>query len=139
MGFVNNLVSIFTDKRFIYVVIVVLIFIIVLYFTGQSVRSQMRKSIYIGPFDFDFWALSHLLLYIYFGYQFPNMFWEFLAIGTAWEGFETIFCPKTLLDTIGMKRNKGEEFGCGYWYGKLTDIPVNMFGFVIGAAFSKKK
>jgi hypothetical protein len=84
-------------------------------------------------------------LYIYFGYQFPDYFAEFLVIGSLWELFETMFCRETFHGIIGCRNNDNfvcksidKISSCDYWYGKLDDLVMNMIGFTIGTLLAKK-
>lgn len=172
---VNNFKIIFSSPRFYVALIVALILVVIGYIMPGWFQEKMTSFYFnIGSSRFDLWSLSHVLLYIYFGYYFPNFFVEFLIIGVFWESFENTFCSASFLRLINCplsgndisnnnmskqelklqyirsgSKNKinntnllckglGKINNCGYWYGKLEDIPCNMLGFVIGAWLAKK-
>jgi len=124
-----------------------MVLIVIGYLGNNLILDKMRIPLLkIGDTEFDIWSLSHVLLYVYFGYYFPEFFVEFLIIGTMWEIFESTFCSKQFMQvfncsTIDKSKSSSNIVcqminkvdNCGYWYGKLEDIPLNMLGFVIGA------
>lgn len=148
-----NFIKIIKDPHFYVPLVIILILVMIGYLIKSPVYHKMTfKLLKIGNIEFDLWSLSHVLLYMYFGYYFPDYFIEFLVIGSVWELFESTFCSKLFLRFINCN-NIGDNTGdnssnilckrikkiknCGYWYGKLEDIPLNMIGFVIGAYLSK--
>jgi hypothetical protein len=154
----KNFYNIIKSPHFYVPLIVIIFLLIIIYILGKTFHNRIRVIFFkIGNSEFDLWSLSHVLLYMYFGYYFPNFFIEFLIIGSLWELFEsTSFCSKPFLkfincqmpgvtdnivagsDNIICKTIKKVQ-NCDYWYGKLEDIPLNMIGFVIGACLSKYK
>lgn len=151
MTIIDNFATIFTSKNFYLPLIVILVAVMIGHYGNDFIKGFNKVTLFkIGDSEFDLWSLSHVLLYVYFGYFFPEFFLEFLIIGSLWELYESTFCSKAFLKFFNCnntdpveKKNLlckliGNINNCGYWYGKLEDIPCNMLGFVIGALLSKK-
>lgn len=144
--FFHNLIDILKSPNFYVPVLVIVILIILGNFKFSLIKNKMKyKFLAKGCFDIDMWSISHLLLYVYFGYQFPNYFAEFLVIGSIWELFESMFCKENFHRNFGCRDNKNifcktinRINSCDYWYGKLDDLVMNMTGFVIGSWLATK-
>lgn len=89
----------------------------------------------------DWWSISHIILYIYFGYIFPEYFVEFLLIGIFWEIFESFTAVGTKYINKTFNCLNSNNIFCkyikkissyDYWYGKFDDVVMNMIGFLIG-------
>ncbi len=144
--FFHNFVDILKSPNFYVPVLIIVILIILGNFKFSFIKNKMKTKLFTkGCFDIDLWSLSHLLLYIYFGFQFPDYFAEFLIIGSIWEIFETMFCKENFHKNIGCRdsnnifcRSIDKINSCDYWYGKLDDLVMNMIGFVIGVWLANK-
>ena len=142
----SNFRYILTNKKFYIPIIFALLLIAIGYFSKITVQSKMKRELFsIGGIRIDWWSISHLILYVYFGYFFPEYFIEFLIIGSLWELFESTFCKESFVGLIGCRNSENylcksiNKFrGCDYWYGKIDDVVINMIGFVIGALLAKK-
>lgn len=140
-----NIVAIIKNPNFYIPVIIIILLIIVGNFF-KPIKSRMHTVLVsIGGIDIDWWSVSHIVLYIYFGYQFPNSFAEFLIIGSVWELIETFFCREKFEritnctdSESAICRGMRKINSCDYWYGKIDDVAMNMIGFVIGAALAKR-
>lgn len=138
---VSNFKKIFTSANFYVPVIICLLLIVLGNVFKSGIHKKMKITLLnIGCVDIDGWSISHLILYSYFGYHFPDYFAEFLIIGAVWELFESFFCKESLNRFIGCQdsnnkfcRTLGKLNSCDYWYGKVDDVVVNMIGFVFGA------
>jgi len=84
----------------------------------------------LGPFDLDGWSVSHGLFYILLGYLFPDHFILLMFMGILWELMEEFVLNSILPKGGGCQR---------WWFGRISDIPMNAIGFMIGVALSKKK
>ena len=153
----TNFKNIFKDPHFYIAIIVVFAIVIIGFMIRKSLNTKMEVVFFkIGKTEFDIWSLSHLILYMYFGYFFPEYFLEFLIIGTGWELFEGSFCRKLFLEMINCDTSNLPKVGkkykdsdnalckiikkadnCDYWYGKWQDIPTNMAGFLVGMLLSR--
>lgn len=144
---------IFSNVRFWIIIIVTFIFIFAGYVMRGFIQDPMTKLTFfhIGTSRFDVWSLSHLILYMIFGYMFPDFFVEFLIIGAGWELFETIPCSNIFWKLMNCPRESCTSCrlnplcstmkridNCDYWYGKWSDIAVNMLGFVIGSTILRR-
>lgn len=143
----TNFITIFKSPHFIVPLIVALALVVLGNFFAKSVETKMGRFFFkLGDSKFDLWSLSHVLLYMYFGYYFPGYFVEFLIIGIVWEIIECVACPATK-KVFGCNNNNNNLVcnfikqidRCDYWYGKWEDVPVNIIGFVIGARLSTRK
>jgi len=86
--------------------------------------------------DLDGWSGSHFLFYMVIGMLYPKSFYLTITFGIMWECFE-FFVAK--YQPIWL-----QDFGfCGtrvmtdkpvtiWWYGKVSDLLVNFFGFIVG-------
>ena len=137
----DNLISIFTDKKFYIVIIIITIVIFIQGMIKHKIGDPMATNILtMCNTTFNLWSLSHLILYMYFGYMFPNMFIEFLIIGIIWEGIEAVF-PLIVTDYKTQFCQNNHRIDCkivcqisppNYWYGRFSDIVANSAGFIIG-------
>lgn len=146
MEVLKNIFNIIKSPKFYVPVILAGVIIVLGNLYKTSVQDKMKTILFnYGGFNLDWWSVTHILLYIYFGYYFPEYFIEFLIIGIGWEILESVLCkdsfqkiiqcdnPNNILCSIISKIK-----GCDYWYGKLDDVVMNMLGFVIGAWLAGK-
>ncbi|XWV25469.1 putative ORFan [Tupanvirus deep ocean] len=146
MGVLNNLLVIIKSPNFYVPIILAGILIVVGNLYQSTVQAKMKTVLFhYAGIHLDWWSVTHILLYIYFGYHFPDYFVEFLIIGTSWEIVESVMCKDSVQSLIKCDNLDSlicqiisKIKGCDYWYGKLDDIVMNMFGFLIGAWLSKK-
>lgn len=141
----ENMINIFTSPNF-YVPVILCILLIALGNIFQlSVQKKMKTPLLqLSEVTVDWWSISHVILYVYFGYHFPDYFIEFLILGAIWEIFENIFCKESFQKIIGCTksnslfcRTMNQLKTCDYWYGKFDDIAMNMLGFVVGVLLRK--
>jgi hypothetical protein len=86
--------------------------------------------------EFDYWSISHFLLYVVLGITCPNQYLFFIAISIAWELYEDFHA----LDTKFVDCKKTDNFTQWWcnaktnspWIGKYEDIAVNMLGYLVG-------
>ena len=89
--------------------------------------------------DFDLWSLSHIILYFFLVYLYPEE-WSFIFIlGVIWELIEYWmggFNPKNISNFFG---------GCNldasdktWWYGKISDIVANSIGIILALKIKGK-
>lgn len=146
MKILHNFYTIITNPKFYIVVIMIILFIMLLNIVDNNIKSKLKTPIATFKcFNLDWWSLSHFMLYIYFGYMFPDYFVEFLIIGSMWEIFESTACT---IPTLASKKCDDNNTiyckilsninNCDYWYGKLDDVAVNMAGYVLGSTISSK-
>ena len=90
-----------------------------------------------GIFDLDGWSVSHVLFYILLGYLFPDHFILLMFMGILWELMEEF-----VLNSLSSARTKCDRLlpkGVRGTHERISDIPMNAIGFIIGVALSKKK
>jgi hypothetical protein len=73
----------------------------------------------------DLWGISHACMFNIIGLLFPNRHLMALTVGAGWEMIEC------WLGANIPKMDKND-----YWYGKESDIVVDMAGYTLGSAFS---
>jgi len=145
MNILTNICTIIKSPKF-YIIIILSILLIVL---GSFTTPDFKRKMEIPLLEFNgikitIWSVTHILLYVYFGYYFPNYFIEFLIIGCIWEIFEYIWCKLPIHKIMGCTEGSNNKFcnginqikNCQYWYGTVDDILMNSIGFIIGACIS---
>jgi hypothetical protein len=145
MKILHNFYIIITNPKFYIVAIIIIFIIVLLNLVDSRIKSKLKTRIYTSKcFYLDWWSISHFILYIYFGYVFPEYFVEFLLIGGAWELFESTACKIPNLVTSKCDDNSSlyckilaNINSCDYWYGKMDDVAVNMTGYLIGSVISR--
>ena len=83
--------------------------------------------------DLDCWSLTHFFFNMNQGFLFPQCFFFVMCMGTLWETFEFVygkFQPKVFR---GIGGNKDHDL---WWYAKISDLIVNLLGFICGMAIS---
>ena len=130
---------------------IICIFIIILY--GYFLRQTKTKDCLSSRIfhhsicqDIDGWSISHLLFFGILGIFFPGKHLQFLIVGTGWEIIETVLGQNKLevsgkrLQLIGDQDNEGNTTGNddAYWYGKESDIIMDVLGYCIGSAWASK-
>ena len=130
--------NIFVNKKFIIPIIIAIVFIIFGHYYPQNIQKPMINNKVV--IDIDIWSLTHFILFMYFGIIFPNKLFLFFMIGILWELFEDYLSKKSTTQMADCKGNP-RQFWCkgyedGYWYGKMDDIFVNTFGYLLGTYIS---
>ena len=92
-------------------------------------------------YQIDGWSISHLLFNALIGYLYPKTIVISMILGGLWELTETyigIYKP-SIVKGYGFcdTKNKNEEPKV-WWYGKKSDIFVNLTGFMIGKTIREK-
>ena len=103
-------------------------------FTNYVDPLEHNVNIYI-----DGWLITHYVLFIIIGFNFPKAFYFAMIMGILWEIFEHIigeYKPSILNNITNCNRksftNFSEPNGRYWWYGKKEDIIINFLGFVTG-------
>ena len=140
----NNIFNIIINVNFYVPIIICLLLVIAGQFL-KPIYGKMKNVLFtFQGIIVDWWSISHIILYIYFGYKFPNSFAEFLIIGSIWEVIEAFLCRENFEKITQCRdsenivcRNMRKFNSCDYWYGRIDDVAMNMIGFTIGAAIHK--
>lgn len=99
--------------------------------------------------------MNHLLFYIIIGYLFPKYFLTWQILGICWELIEFLptYYPHIFLPYIGgcIQLDKRDDFYVNivdrwlprsdehFWHPKLSDILLNITGFMIGYFIIRKQ
>ena len=120
-------------------VVVSMIFIMIGHIFKDQIQSVLKTELFsLDKVVFDYWSLSHLLLYMVFGFFKPGYATTFFLLGVGFELFEDFLssdkntqlvkCPNNGI--MGKIMCNGIQDG--YWYGKADDIAFNLIGYVFG-------
>lgn len=116
-----------------------IIFVTILYqlfLCNSDLGYDPLEKIHLGVGDIDGWSLTHFIFFFFLGYFFPKYYLFILTLGIIWEIIEyitgiinqknkvTLIC-----DLTRIKRDS-------WWYSKVSDIFVNIAGFIVGASLS---
>tara|TARA_B100000579_G_scaffold429169_1_gene440492 strand:+ start:330 stop:758 length:429 start_codon:yes stop_codon:yes gene_type:complete len=85
-----------------------------------------------GSFEFDKWHITHIVFYALLGFLYPKTFYFTMFLGIIWEIIEFYIGyskPKWVFDYW---KNSTE-----WWFGRNSDIVVNLIGFIIGMKLRK--
>jgi len=128
---------------------IVCVLIIIIYgYVLRKTKSKdiLAKQIFDHPIcqEIDGWSISHFLFFGLLGVCFPNKHLQFLLVGIGWEVIETILGQNKLqisnkrIQLIGDQDEHGNSTGKtdAYWYGKESDIIMDILGYSIGSALS---
>ncbi len=123
--------------------------IIIIFFYGWYRCKYIKKNEDILEFSLwknsnkggiDGWSLSHFLLYLAYGFLYPNTFVLTTLLGILWEFFECylgITKPKFMSEFGFCMPAKSGNKQKVWWYGKPVDIIVNSLGFITGNRLNK--
>lgn len=131
-----------------YVVCVLLIIVYGMVIRRTQTRDILAVRIFDHPIcqDIDGWSVTHLMFFGLLGVLYPGKHLQFLTIGVLWEVIETALGQNKLevsgrrLQLVGDQDSDGNTTGNddAYWYGKESDIVVDMAGYCIGSAYAEK-
>ena len=91
------------------------------------------KKYKLTNYGIDIWSFIHFIFYGSVGYFYPNTLLLTMFLGIVWELFEFYIGinKPTIFRNIGFcKTDNGAEKV--WWYGKISDIFFNYFGFITG-------
>ena len=127
-------------------IISILIFLMIMSY-GKIIRDYMNgndileKNV-MNCMGCDGWGIIHFILFIIYGYLFPDKHIFFLTLSILWELFETYVGTHKII--IGGKRFKMGDSSNMYepnenhwWYGRVSDIAFNMAGYIIGDCYRR--
>ena len=95
----------------------------------------------LGIWDLDGWSLSHLLFYMFIGYHFKGKYLiAAFLLGVLWELFEHYYGEERpeWLSGYGDCDMQTDRLDGSWWYGKWSDIVINLIGLVLGSHLLKK-
>ena len=115
-----------------YVTIVTLCVAAILAYSNYRCSSRSRYFrdpllTKLGVWDLDGWSLTHVLFYVLLGYLFPTQFVPLMAAGVLWELTES-----HIMTRLSARGKCAEMESSSWWFGRLSDIPMNALGFYLG-------
>jgi hypothetical protein len=113
---------------------------------GHVYREQVqnalkREFVKLPATTFDWWSISHALLFGIMGFIIPNFHTTFFLLGTGFEIFEDMLSGDQTTQLVDcMNGSNKSNIMCkfsindDYWYAKWDDIFVNLAGYTIGSS-----
>jgi hypothetical protein len=87
----------------------------------------------------DWWSVSHLLFFGLLGVLYPGKHLQFLVVGALWEVIESAAgSPKSPLAKWMGQNMENNQAASGYWYGRLSDVLMDMVGYTVGSAWAAR-
>jgi len=132
------------DTRYV-TIFVTCILIIFLYGKYRCANSDFQDPLQgsiipsMKNHDLDGWSAVHFLFYMFVGYLYPNSIVLTLTLSVIWEIFESyvgLNKPEILKGWGFCCNPTGNTEGHIWWYGKWTDLLMNLLGFLTGRYFS---
>ena len=108
----------------------------------EEVQTALKQEfVKLPATTFDWWSISHAVLFGIFGFIIPDHHLSFFTLGAGFEVVEDMLSSDatTQLDDC-MAPNKKEKFMCqfssndDYWYAKWDDVFVNLLGYTVGSS-----
>ena len=102
-------------------------------------KDPLQTKLGIG--DLDGWSLSHLLFFMFIGYHFKGKYLiAAFLLGVLWELFEHYYGEERpgWLGGYGDCDMQTDRLDGSWWYGKWSDIVINLIGLVLGSHLLKK-
>ena len=127
-----------------WICVILSILILILYGKYRCKYINSHKDILEGElfknsnkFGLDGWSVSHFIAHMIAGIVYPTTFIFTQLGGFVWELFETyvgIYKPKWVMGIGFCKHRTSSEHNKYkvWWYGKVSDIIVNITGFIVG-------
>ena len=93
-----------------------------------------------NKYGLDGWSITHLLFYFFIGFLYPNTFIISMVMGLIWELIETYigYYKPEYIRGYGFCKLTGNKYKV-WWYGKWSDIIINITGFLLGSYMSYLK
>jgi hypothetical protein len=137
------MINIFKNIDIWYILIFIICVISILLYgryscINNNFKDPLQKSLipFIKNHDLDGWSGIHLIFYIIIGLLYPKTLILTMILSIIWEIFETWvkFIKPDFLKGYGfckLSKNNIKNNNI-WWYGKWTDIIINLLGFMIG-------
>jgi hypothetical protein len=132
----------------IYIVVIIIIIIYGIILRKRKTPDLLATPIYNHPIcqEIDGWSISHLFLFMILGLLFPGCYFQFFTAGILWEIIETVLGQNETkisgkrIQLIGDQDENGvsTDKKNAYWYGKESDILMDMIGYTIGSCVAEK-
>ena len=132
----------------LYIVSILLIVMYGCIIRRTKCRDILGKEYFNHPIcqNIDGWSGTHFLFFGLLGVMYPGHHLQFLMIGAGWEVIETVLGQNKIgttgkrLQLIGEQDADGNLTGNddAYWYGKESDIVVDIMAYCLGSAWADK-
>jgi hypothetical protein len=146
MSYGNTLKKIvkWDDCKKMYIVFTVTMTLIVvvwiLFVRGKTPEDDPMNRIVVRDVpllgSMSWWPISHFILFFFLGLFFSQCWAPALTAGVLWEIWEHIFGRYILKETESRLTDGNVQYGI-WWSGSMTDIFMNVAGFVAGALIAK--
>lgn len=147
--FANRFIGGYKVPCVVLYIVVVLVIILYGYFLRKTkTQDVLAKQIFHHPIcqEIDGWSISHLLFFGLLGFLYPGHYLQFLVIGIFWEVIESVLGQNQIelsgkrLQLVGEQDEEGNSTGKddAYWYGKESDIVMDILGYCIGSALAER-
>lgn len=122
--------------------VVALIFIMFGHIYREQVQLVLKQDfVKLPATTFDWWSISHAILFGIFGFLIPNYHTSFFLLGTGFEIVEDMLSGDSTTQLADcMTNDKDSKFMCkfsindDYWYAKWDDVFVNLLGYTLGSS-----
>lgn len=122
--------------------IVAISFIMMGHIYREQVQLALKQEfVKLPSTTFDWWSVSHALLFGIFGFLIPNRHLTFFTVGAGFEVFEDMLSSnKSTQLSNCMTKDRDSKLMCqfsiddDYWYAKWDDVFVNLLGYTVGSA-----
>lgn len=123
--------------------IVSLLFIMFGHIYRDEVQLALKQEfVKLPATSFDWWSVSHAVLFGLFGLLLPNNHIGFFTLGCGFEVLEDMLSSdKSTQLADCMSPDKDSNLMCkfsindDYWYAKWDDVFVNLLGYSLGSSF----
>lgn len=132
----------------VYIVCVLAIILYGHFLRRTKTKDVLARRLFHHPVcqDIDGWSVSHLLFFGLLGLLYPGHHLQFLLVGAFWEVVETALGQNRFelsgrrIQLIGEQDAEGGSTGKAdaYWYGKESDIIMDVFGYAIGSSLAER-
>jgi hypothetical protein len=122
--------------------VIALLFIMFGHVYRDQVQSALKQEfVKLPSTTFDWWSISHAVLFGIFGFLVPNYHFSFFLAGTSFEILEDMLSSDATTQLADcMSPDKNSKIMCklsvndDYWYAKWDDVFVNLFGYTVGSS-----
>lgn len=131
---------VYTNYADIYEIFGLMMVSISLIFSYGKLRSLFPNykdplMIKLNIYDLDLWSFLHLAWYTFLGYTYPAYDIEIFLMGVTWEGIEHgmgKYRPSWMGGFVDCPDNINVLYNKNWWYGRKSDIVMNLLGFYCG-------
>jgi len=133
-----------SNKLILFLLPFVVCLVVIFLYGNYRCKNPEYKDILetkIGIGELDGWSLSHLLFNMLIGYLYSDKYLIYAFIlGCLWEFFEHYYGEKRpgWLGGYGDCDMSTDKLDGNWWYGKWSDILMNVFGLFLGYYLRKK-